>query len=149
MRQAVRAIVIHEDQLLVMHRNKFGEQYFALVGGGIDVGETAEQALYREVAEETGLQIANPRLVAVEEAGEIFGRQYVYLCDYVGGEPALASDSEEAKITALGQNLYQPQWLPLAELAAANLLPLELRDAIVGYLAHGFPEQPATLTVAD
>ena len=44
MRTAVRAIVIKDQSLLVMHRNKFGQEFYALVGGGVDYGESAEQA---------------------------------------------------------------------------------------------------------
>src|SRR4051812_20844149 len=83
MRSAVRAIIIKDDQLLVMHRNKFGTEYETLIGGGVDMNETFEQALYREIREETGVQITNPRLVFTERAGEPYGTQYVFTCDYV------------------------------------------------------------------
>lgn len=149
MRQAVRAIVIKDNQLLVMRRNKFGQEFCSLVGGGIDVGESRETALYREVAEEASLQIANPRLVIVEDAGSMFGMQYIYVCDYVGGEPSLAVDSPEALIHAGGQNLYTPQWLPLTELAATQLLPSELKALLVQYCPDAWPLEPIELTVAD
>lgn len=45
MRRAVRAIIIKDKQLLVMHRNKFGTEYETLPGGNIEVGETPEQAV--------------------------------------------------------------------------------------------------------
>ena len=147
MRQTVRAIVINQDKLLVMHRNKFGHEYYALIGGAIDAGETAEHALHRELAEESGIAVTNPRLVIIENAGEIYGTQYIYLCDYVSGEPALAADSEETKINTLGRNLYQPLWLSLSELADAKLLPVELKALLLAYLKTGFPDQPVTLTV--
>jgi ADP-ribose pyrophosphatase YjhB (NUDIX family) len=145
MRRAVRAIVIKDDALLVMHRNKFGDQYYTLVGGGIDHGESAEQSLYREVAEETGVTIANPRLVFVEEAGDIFGPQYIYLCEYQAGNPALASDSEEAKIHAMGQNLYTPMWLPLKDLTASRFLSEPLKQHILQAVQQkAWPENPIT-----
>jgi len=141
----VRAIVIKDDALLVMHRNKFGDQYYTLIGGGIDLGESAEQSLYREVAEETRVTIANPRLVYVEEAGDPFGPQYIYLCDYQSGEPTLTEDSEEAKIHALGQNLYTPMWLPLKDLPGARFLSEPLKQHMLQALAAKFwPENPVT-----
>ena len=145
MRKAVRAIVIHDGKLLVMHRNKFGQLYDALVGGGIDVGETAEQALVRELDEETGVRISNARLVFVEEAGDPYGTQYIFLCDYAGGEPALRPDSIEAKIDEMGKNLYRPGWLPLAELAGTNFLSARLKTAILQAVQNGFPSAPQTL----
>lgn len=149
MRQAVRAIVVKDDHLLVMKRNKFGHEYYSLVGGGIDMGETAEQALYREVSEETGLAIANHRLVITEDAGSMYGIQHIYQCDYVAGEPALAPDSAEALIQAGGQNLFQPLWLPLADLPTTNLLPKELKAILLTGLADNFAGAPIALTISS
>ncbi|MDB5165079.1 MAG: mismatch repair protein MutT [Candidatus Saccharibacteria bacterium] len=130
-----------------MHRNKYGRQYYALVGGGVDEGETPEQALHRELQEEVSMTIANPRLVIIEDAGEYFGTQYIYLCEYIGGEPKLAADSEEAAAHALGQNLYDPMWLPLKDLPNVEFLPPELRDVILKGLENGFPDTPIELKI--
>jgi len=144
MRRTARAIVIRDNQLLVMHRNKFGQQYFALVGGEIEIGESPEQALVREVNEETRLEIANPRLVFIEEAGEPYGTQYIYVCDYVAGEPSLHPASQEALIMAAGKNLYIPMWLPLSDLEAAPFLSKELKEHILTALEKGFGTAPET-----
>jgi 8-oxo-dGTP diphosphatase len=145
MRKAVRAIVIRNDALLVMHRNKFGEEYYTLIGGGIDHGETAEQSLLREIAEETGIVVASPRLVFVEEAGDPYGPQYIYVCEYQSGEPALAPHSEEAKIHALGQNLYTPMWLSLKDLPHVRFLSETLKKHILKALEReAWPERPQT-----
>ena len=149
MRRAVRAIVIKDQSILVMHRNKFGQEFYALVGGGIDYGESPEQALYREVTEETGLAITNHRLVIVEDAGDVFGMQYIYTCDYVGGEPALAADSSEALIHAKGQNLYTPLWLPLSELPNVILQPRELQAVLLQHAGKAWPAEPIELTIVN
>lgn len=141
MRKAVRAIVIKDNQLLVIKRNKFGKEYYTLPGGGIDPGETAEQALLRELREETNVTVDGLRPVFVEEAGNPFGTQYIFLCDYIDGEPVLSPDSEEAKIHALGFNLYTPEWLPLSHLTKVQFMSPKLRDAIVRSLLEGFPLQ--------
>jgi 8-oxo-dGTP diphosphatase len=149
MRHAVRAIIIKDQKLLVMHRNKFGHEYYALPGGGVDMGENHEQALRREIQEETTITFQNPRLVIVEDAGEIFGVQQIYVCDYVSGDPALSPASEEAKITALGQNLYKPMWLPLSQLSEIELLPKELRQTLIENLPDKWPAEPIQLKIAD
>jgi 8-oxo-dGTP diphosphatase len=141
MKLAVRAIVIHDNQLLVIHRNKFGHQYYTLPGGGVRGGEAKGAALLRELAEETSVQITGPRLVFTEDPGAPYGTQYIYLCDYQSGEPVLHPASEEAKINALGQNIYTPQWLPLNKLAEVPFLSVRLRNAIGEAIRTGFPQQ--------
>ena len=146
MRSAVRAIIIKDEQLLVMHRNKFGTEYETLIGGGVDMNETLEEALFREVREETGVQIVNPRLVFTERAGEPYGTQYVFLVDYVSGEPALAADAEERKISDMGQNIYEPVWRPLAELPAVTFRSESLKLALLNGVKNGFPSEPLDIT---
>lgn len=145
MRQAVRAIVVRDGHLLVIHRNKFGQEYYILPGGGLQPGEPAEQAVFRQVHQETSMAIVNPRLVIIEEAGDPYGVQYIYLCQYVSGEPRLQPSSPEAEINALGKNLYSPQWLPLHSLASVPFRSATLRQALMQGLSRGFEMQPITI----
>lgn len=144
-KQAVRAIIINGDKLLAMKRNKFGMEYYTLIGGGVDVGEDTEAALRRELREETGLSVGDVRLVFIEDAGDMYGMQYVYICEYQGGEPALAADSEEALTSAMGQNIYEPLWLPLSQVMDVTFRSGSVRDALLAGVAHGFPGQTQTL----
>jgi ADP-ribose pyrophosphatase YjhB (NUDIX family) len=70
MSKAARAIIIDGERFLVMYRNKYGSEYFTLVGGRVGESETVEQALMREVKEETGLDVTAARLVFIEEHPE-------------------------------------------------------------------------------
>lgn len=146
MRQAVRAVVVRNGYLLVMHRNKFGQEYYTLPGGGIDPGEQPEHALLRQMHEETGVQTINSRLVVVEDAGDPFGTQYIYLCQYASGEPALNPESEEAQINKLGKNLYSPQWLPLHSLASVPFRSETLKQVLLKGLSKGFDQQPLAIS---
>lgn len=141
MRKASRVIVIKDDHLLVMHRNKFGTEYDTLPGGAVEMDETEEQCAVRETLEETGIQVDGLRLLYIEHAGDMYGDQYVYLANYAGGEPALSPDSQEYAINRLGQNLYEPKWLPLSELADAPFLSDQLRNRILAGATSGWPEQ--------
>jgi NAD+ diphosphatase len=142
MKHAVRAIVIKDNNLLVMKRNKFGSEYYTLIGGAVEMGEPLEVALHREVTEESSMTISQPRLVFVEDAGQPYGEQYVYLCEYVKGEPTLHPNSEEAKISAMGQNTYVPMWLPLVDLPKVNFVSGSLKEALLHGWQQGFPDQP-------
>jgi ADP-ribose pyrophosphatase YjhB (NUDIX family) len=145
MRQAVRAIVVRNGYLLVMHRNRFGQQYYTLPGGATMANEQHEHALLRHLKEETDISILNPRLVIAEDAGDPYGMQYMYLCQYLRGEPRLDPQSEEAKISALGENLYSPQWLPLYSLASVPFKSETLKRALIEGLARGFPQDGLTI----
>jgi ADP-ribose pyrophosphatase YjhB (NUDIX family) len=55
-RSAARLVLIDADQrlLLFRHADGHGREFWATPGGGIEAGETAEQAAHREAAEELG-----------------------------------------------------------------------------------------------
>lgn len=139
MRRAVRAIVFKDNNLLVIKRNKFGKEYYTLPGGSMEIGESAEQALVREMYEETGVQIGDARLVFVEDAGEPYGVQYMYLANYADGEPKLNPKSVEAEISALGKNTYEPTWLPVSELPNAPFISEHTKSSLMKGLKDGFP----------
>lgn len=41
-------IIIKDEKLLVFHRFKEGQWYYAFAGGGVEEGETEEEAVVRE-----------------------------------------------------------------------------------------------------
>ena len=141
MRKAVRAIILKDDKLLVMHRNKFGKEYETLPGGNIELGETPEQALLRELVEETSVEVSPKQLVFIEHAGDPYGTQYIYLCEYISGEPQLAPDSEEAHINKLGQNLYEPKWVSVTDLPDLPFLSEKLKDLLLQAVKTEFPTE--------
>lgn len=146
MRRAVRAIIIrNKTELLVMHRNKFGTEYDTLPGGNVEMGETLEQALYREVSEETQVVFTEPHLVILEHAGDPYGDQYIFLCQYVSGEPQLHPNSEEEHINRLGKNLYKPAWVQLSDLHTRPFLSEKLKAQILDCTAMGWPAAPVEL----
>ncbi len=146
MRTAARAIIIKDGNILTMHRNKFGHEYDILIGGGVNYGENHQQTLERELHEESGITFQNPRLVFVENAGDMYGMQYIYLCEYTGGEPALNEKSDEFAINAMGQNLYQPRWLPLTQLENMPFRSESLKRAILKGAIKGWPKDPVDIT---
>ena len=146
MRRASRAIILRDGNLLVMHRNKFGKIYDTLPGGELKIGETPEAGVIREIKEETSLDIKHPRLMYLEHAGKMYGDQYVFLCDYDGGEPKILPGAEEDLINKLGKNIHEPKWMPLTELPGSNFVSGGLKKEILYALKNGWPENPKEFT---
>ncbi len=145
MRQTARAIIINDNKILLMYRNKYDHEYYSLIGGGIELDETPIEALYREVFEETNLKIDQARLVIDENAGEIYGHHLIFLCRYVEGNLKLREDSIEFDLNKAGKNIFRPVWVAIDQLNSVNLLPKELKVALIDMIENGFPEQPIKL----
>lgn len=56
-----------DGRILMALRGTYPKDIWVLPGGGVDFGETAAEAFVREIAEETGLVVADPELVEVRE----------------------------------------------------------------------------------
>lgn len=87
-RICTRAIVLKGEQILLLYTRRYND--YSLPGGGVDKGETLEEALVRELREEAGAH--NVRILAefgiVDEyrpwyrngIDVMFMRSYCYLC---------------------------------------------------------------------
>jgi ADP-ribose pyrophosphatase YjhB (NUDIX family) len=146
MGKVVRAIITEDDKLLVMHRNKYGSEYFTLVGGMVNEGETLEEALKREVLEETGLKVSSMRHVFIEDHPAPYNTQYIYLCEIEPHEEAKIQDySEEGQMNRIGINVHTPKWAVIRSLASLPFRTPMLQQAIIKGLKEGFPDQAITL----
>jgi len=146
MANAARAIIIEDGKMLLMHRNKNGKQYFTLVGGRLQDQEAPEQALAREVKEETGLDVVKCRLVYLEEHSEPYNNQYIFVCELAPhGEAVIQSTSEEALLNRISTNIHQPVWVDVASFSGLPFLTMNLQAVIAKALKKGFPAEPTKL----
>ncbi|MCU4164951.1 NAD(+) diphosphatase [Carboxylicivirga caseinilyticus] len=58
---AIIVAIFKNDQILLAHNVNFREGFYSLVAGYVDVGESIEDAVRREVREEVGIEIKNIR----------------------------------------------------------------------------------------
>jgi ADP-ribose pyrophosphatase YjhB (NUDIX family) len=102
---AVSAAIFRDGRVLIVRRGRPpAHGLYTLPGGGVELGETLEEAIIREVREETGLAIAPLALVGFREAiardaaGRV-ERHFVILpfaARWIGGEIALSEELAEA-----------------------------------------------------
>lgn len=87
-RPSVRGIIIQGGKILMVHSIKY--DYYKFPGGGIEPGETLEAALYREVAEESGMAVLPEsvreyglvhRIQKGEREDVFIQDNYYYLCN--------------------------------------------------------------------
>lgn len=108
--QAVRAgvcaaIFDGDGRVLLEHRSDNG--FWGMPGGGVDVGESVEQAVKREVLEETGLLVEMKRLVGVysdprhyniaayPDGNVLQGVSFLFECARIGGDLQISHESTD------------------------------------------------------
>ncbi len=101
---AVGGAVIKDGKVLLVKRaHPPNKGYWAIPGGKVEYGETLEQAVKREIREETGLDVEVLDLMAVIQLIKE-GFHYVildFVCQVVGGDLRPGSDAEEVKFFSL------------------------------------------------
>lgn len=100
----VGAIIVSEGKILLEKRkNEPSRGKWSIPGGLVELGESVEQAIIREVKEETDLDVEAPRLIDVvdnislDEKGKVKYHYVIvdYLVNIRCGLPKAASDADE------------------------------------------------------
>ena len=131
-RRTARAIVIDKDRILLFERWRragLGRElhYFSIPGGGIEEGESPEEAVVREMQEEMSVTVAPVRLLARQTSKKHY--HYYFLCEIVQGVPKFNMNSEEARFRAFHNNRYEVAWLPYVQ-AAGRLKHKEYQQLV-------------------
>lgn len=83
---AIIVLVHRGEEVLLVHARNFKTEFYGLVAGFVETGETLEEAVHREVAEETGIQIKNLRYFGSQPWPYPCGLMVGFNADYNGGD---------------------------------------------------------------
>ncbi len=142
MRNRAGIILIEENKLALIERHRGGLHYFIFPGGGIDEGESEEQAAIREAKEELGIVVEIIRKAA--ELTRPSGKQFYFLARHVSGKFGTGTGEEYGEYDPK-YGTYLPLWMPLDEVMQKNVLPRELAEFVVRSHQEGWKSEPAVL----
>lgn len=119
-------------EVLLVERGKAPARgLWGLPGGAVEVGETIEEAVAREVMEETSVLIKPLELLTVfnsinrDEEDKVRSHYilFEYLCEYISGEVEAGDDAPDAR------------WVSIDDLDSVNIMTFT-RDFIVKILTE-------------
>jgi ADP-ribose pyrophosphatase YjhB (NUDIX family) len=139
----VGGVVVRDGRALLVRRGKpplYGR--WVVPGGTVELGETLEEALVREIREETGLDVEPVEVLTVfdriERDGDEVAYHYVivdYLCRWQSGEASSSSDALDVA------------WVRREDMAGYDVPPkaMEVVEDALHRAARGWTAGPGAL----
>ena len=130
-RYRAAAIIIEDGCVLFAGNDR--ENYYYSIGGGVHMGETAEDAVRREVLEETGVSYEIERLAVIHENffNENIGTYENMDCHeisfYFMMKPRGTQELNSNSYSSFGDK-EQMHWVPIADLDKYKAFPSFLKD---------------------
>ncbi|MFH1656534.1 MAG: NUDIX domain-containing protein [Candidatus Nealsonbacteria bacterium] len=120
----VRAVIIEDDKVLLIHRIKDDREYWVFPGGSVEKGESFEEAVIRETKEELGVDVKIRKVFTFTEE-EIF-----YNCEIISGNlgegqgPEFQSESEY-------RGEYKIEWISINNIYDYDVFPKEVKNELM------------------
>jgi len=120
MQEGVIGITFNSDKKEVLVVQRRDVAVWALPGGGIDRGETPEEAVIREVEEETGIKVTIQRKVAeLKPLNRLGGLTHIYECTKIRGTSNASTEARNCgfyPVDRLPELFFfiQKDWIDLA-----------------------------------
>lgn len=137
-RVRVAAIILKDGAILLARHQKEGETYYVLPGGGVDFGETCEEALVRELKEEANLDIRVGQLVIVNDSVPPDRHRHVlnlhFTAAVVSGELRVGREPRLAGM----------EFVSFEDFPSVTLYP-DVRAALLPAIRDGFPDHAVYL----
>ena len=124
-------VMIHNGKVLV-HKN-VNSDYYALIGGRVEIGESSEDTIKREIKEELGKDIKITKYIStIENFFEIKGSKYHEIMFVHKIEFANEEDKkiEYTMKNIEGKDYLQYEWLEMDKIDEYPLLPRAVKDIL-------------------
>jgi 8-oxo-dGTP pyrophosphatase MutT (NUDIX family) len=144
MRIRAGVVLIHGNKVALIERHRAGLDYFVFPGGGMNEGETPEQAAIRETMEELGVAVTIKQKVAEITVGQK-SKQVYFLVEQVGGEFGSGEGEEytDADPNDPGEGIFIPIWMPIDELPLhEKIYPVALTELVGKSTTEGWANTP-------
>ena len=140
MRIRAGIVLIQENRVALIERHRAGLHYYVFPGGGVDEGESPEQAATREAMEELGIEITIKQKIAEIQFGKN-SKQIYFLADQIGGkfgtgagEEYTMADPEDPE-----EGIYIPVWMAVDQLLLhKNIHPADIARLVIKSRQEGW-----------
>lgn len=124
--------IIVEEGCVLLARNQI-DNYFYTIGGGVKFGEKAEDAVVREVYEETGIRYEIDYLAVIHEnlfndnSGTLKGLNCHEICLYYVMKSRGSRELNSNSYTCFGAK-EEMHWIPVESLGEHRVFPVFLKE---------------------
>ncbi len=129
-RVRVAVLIVENHNILLAEHEKGGRRYWLLPGGGMEFGESVEEAAKRELLEEAGIEIEVGDLLWVVDS--IPGDGHRHVLNLIVEGRALT----HALTPGQDQVLRDMRWWPVEAIADLEIFP-DTREEILRYVSTG------------
>lgn len=110
----------------LIKRVREGQEYYVFPGGGIENGESPEQAAIRETFEELGVHISIKDSLGIVN---YTGVQYFFIAEVIGGTFGTGQGKEFGG-EVRDRGTYEPTWIELDNLLSLDVHPIEIAEKV-------------------